>query len=326
MDILEELKMDGVGGCKTESKVQKGNKGDDGINRGTGGGASGGAQPYGAYGNSESGSATDANRIHDVYAYGGAGGSGTSYSGGNSGQTAIGGPNRNEVITYINGAAGSNLGGTGGGLLIIYGDSILNNGNIYSNGKYGQYGNGTGGGSINIFYKNQIIQGTMQATRGGNGSGNYGAEGGEGTVTIFSIIKEEPVVFYRAGETGVENWRKAGESTNIIIQETPYLVLQTYQVGIADLYYNEPINIENFNYIKIEKEHGGTRTCKGFDVILGTSPGNSDIMTYSINNLDEINNIPINNVEQKDIYFGLRLTTVSGDSRTYNIKSIQFLK
>ena len=187
LDIPKELKKDGVGGCKTEEKQVKGNKGNDGINRQTGGGASGGAQPYGAYGNSEYGDITSSNRIHNVYAYGGAGGRGTSYSGGNSGQSAGGGPDKNNVNRYIYGAAGSNLGGEGGGLLIIYANSILNNNKILSNGRFGQYGNGTGGGSINIFYKEQITEGTIQATKGGNGGGYYGAEGGNGTVTIQKL-------------------------------------------------------------------------------------------------------------------------------------------
>ncbi len=142
---------------------------------------------------------------------------------------------------------------------------------------------------------------------------------------VLDKVEIKTLTLYKAGETGVENWTGTGDRNNIFVQQTPYIMFQTYQVGIATLTYNEPIDIEEFKNIKIEKEYSGSQNCSGFDVILGTSPGSSDILTYSINDFDEINTVPINEVNQKEVYFGIRLTVAAGNVRIYNIKSIQFL-
>lgn len=182
MDIVKDIIME-CGSYDTRGKTQNGQSGRDGTNRQTGGGGSGYAHASGAYGSSESGSITSSTRVHNVYAYGGAGGRGTSYSGGNPGTSVRARPNINIINYTVRGASGSNLGGTGGGLLIIYANSILNNNKILSNGIQKQ--NGTGGGSINIFYKDKIVEGTMQATRGNADA--FGGIGGNGTVTIQNI-------------------------------------------------------------------------------------------------------------------------------------------
>ena len=67
-----------------------------------------------------------------------------------------------------------------GGLLIIYADTInTKDGGIFSRGKSGPYasgygicGGGSGGGSINVFYKNQINKGTINAGNGCVTTGN----------------------------------------------------------------------------------------------------------------------------------------------------------
>lgn len=163
------------------------NKGEDGNNRKTGGGASG--QAGGGYGIS------------------GAGSAGTSYSGGSggggsyrtwtysSGQGSSGQPNGGQG-GYGSRATGSGTsGGSGGagnpsglgygdgyqngqngtgGLLMMHANNFLNNGKIDSNGSNGgltvMNGGGSGGGSINIFFEENIIKGTISAI-GGNWAG-----------------------------------------------------------------------------------------------------------------------------------------------------------
>lgn len=91
----------------------------------------------------------------------------------------------------------NNNGATGtGGLLIIYTNSLINNGTIESKGSdggalTGVSGGASGGGSINIFYKtlfegNKPIATGGLAKKGGGGS-NTMIAGGEGSVCIGSI-------------------------------------------------------------------------------------------------------------------------------------------
>lgn len=146
--------------------------GEDGINRQTGGGASGYANATGA-------------NVSVLYkssanAYGGAGAKGTSYSGGDSGQNAVAVAkslsswDKQNSYVSVSGKPGLELGGTGGGLLVIYSNSILNNGIISSNGKNkGTFNDGgTGGGSINLFYTKEIKAGIISAIGGSMAGGN----------------------------------------------------------------------------------------------------------------------------------------------------------
>ncbi len=153
----------------------------------------------------------------------GAGGNGTSYSGGAGGGAGCGkwgqygkagsstggaggaGDAWGTRVPSAGGGAGNpggrgvnaNSGGTGiGGLLIITANSIENNGTITANGSkggngsYAGNGGGSGGGSINLFYKSNITRGTINANGGAGGKGDGwagGGAGGAGSVTIGNI-------------------------------------------------------------------------------------------------------------------------------------------
>jgi len=89
------------------------------------------------------------------------------------------------------GGSGDAVGENGtGGLLIMYANSIANNGTIDSNGsKGGNTNTGSGGssgaGSINIFYNEQYQNaGTIEAV-GVNSTSS--AKSGDGSVTIGTI-------------------------------------------------------------------------------------------------------------------------------------------
>ena len=193
-----------------------GKKGSDGINRQTGGGASGGINI----------------RHWTGEGYSGAGGKGTSYCGGTGGgayskpgySDSAGGSGANNGgaggngvtvnattygIRYYAGSGAGNptgkekffyygekatINGSGengcGGLLIIYANTIKNNGQIQSNGSkgglakegynsYSAAGGSSGGGTINIFYKEQYeSKGTILANGGvAVGSRAYGGAG-----------------------------------------------------------------------------------------------------------------------------------------------------
>ena len=202
------------------------NAGQTGTNRKTGGGGSGSAY------NSAAQSST-------IY-YSGTGSAGTSYSGGTGGggsmyysyynpypkRTYVG---RQGGSGSINGGAGGNgtyysstystaltaagagnPGGTGstylvqsngtGGLLIIYGDKIVNEGNISANGSNGASvstnynhdnyagGGASGGGSINMLYNTTCTKGTITANGGTGGSSRLvGGNGGSGSISIGNI-------------------------------------------------------------------------------------------------------------------------------------------
>ena len=165
-----------------------GNSGNNGINRQTGGGASGDAISYCYHGWSYG-------RSSAVYCitYSGNGSNGTSYSGGFAGSNGtcydasgdldkIRGWHKwqakNGEIGYQNGGSGA------GGLLTIYGNNIVNSstGKIEANGSNG----GTGGGSINIFYGNNYKNENVIEANGGT------PKGGNGTVTITNLGDKTP--------------------------------------------------------------------------------------------------------------------------------------
>ena len=201
----------------------RGNKGQDGINRSTGGGGSGGVRR---------------GKTNSTWFYSGAGGQGTSYSGGsggggcagtgNIGQSAEagasnggkGGNARARKTTEWNYSAGGGAGNPGGkpaisgsgltaypgkdgtgGLLIIHASQIINNGIIQANGSdggsattTGEYihttgGGGSGGGSVNLFFTQLIEEGIIEAKggSGGVGSSSSGGPGGDGSVVLTKL-------------------------------------------------------------------------------------------------------------------------------------------
>lgn len=87
-----------------------------------------------------------------------------------------------------------------GGLLIIYGKSVINNRNFISTGSLAATNSSwmvcgsSGGGSINIFYQDNYISGTNNISGGekqcGNSTGNgncYGGAGGNGSISSGCI-------------------------------------------------------------------------------------------------------------------------------------------
>ena len=174
-------------GYDTTSSILLGNKGKDGSERQTGGAGAG---------NGGVGSYRNIWGLHTYYAEGGKGAAGTSYSGG------ISGMNGSVSTWYVAGNGwyhsqqpgtdGPSNGGYGaGGLLILYGNNVINeeSGVIEASGinikttdvKTTKENNG--GGSINIFSNtNYNNKGTIEA----NGSGS----GGNGTVTINNLKPE----------------------------------------------------------------------------------------------------------------------------------------
>ena len=188
--------------------------------RATGGGASGAANfgdcsgykvysGAGAAGTSYSGGSGGGGSSRNAYSNydpqniaqpnGGTGGvgSGTRYStnwaarygGGGAGNPGgLGGSDGNgNVEDYI----GEN--GTGG-LLIIYGNSVMNGNTISANGSKGGVatnrasGGSSGGGSINIFYNISFTNNlNIQAAGGEYADGTKGGLGGEGSVSVGSI-------------------------------------------------------------------------------------------------------------------------------------------
>ena len=188
--------------------------GNNGTNRQTGGGGSGGAF------NNVSGTVYSGRGGTGTSYSGGSGGGGTTYRGGggvtgNAGSSS-GGAGGNAYSNYYSNTAGyaagggagnpggsyagssccaKNSGQTGtGGLLIINTDALENTGTINSSGMKGGYGSGasggsSGGGSINIFYRTLISEGTITST-GGTAESN-GSKGGDGSVTLTQLVLDE---------------------------------------------------------------------------------------------------------------------------------------
>lgn len=84
-----------------------------------------------------------------------------------------------------------------GGLLIIYGNSVINNGMLSSKGSSSKTittgsnqsfrgGGSSGGGSINVFYRDNIEPGNISVVSGTAYS--YGGKGGNGTFNIGKIV------------------------------------------------------------------------------------------------------------------------------------------
>lgn len=197
-------------------------KGNDGIDRQTGGGGSGGAKykknsGSGSNGTSYSGGTggggieCSSRNGDNGEANGGAGGRGCAN---NSGGYELGGGGAGNPGGYAYGAYryrqdGLTLDGSAydggwplkelgmgesgtGGLLIIYTNNLINNSIINangSNGGAGKIGGGSsGGGSINIFYTNKIKVGSISSNGGkAVGTKNVGGAGGNGTINTCSI-------------------------------------------------------------------------------------------------------------------------------------------
>lgn len=88
-----------------------------------------------------------------------------------------------------------------GGLLIIYASVVYNsNGTITANGVgvndinggYNKSGS-SGGGSINIFYKESMTNGKLEA----NGGKNAGIQGGTGSITMGNIKEGNFICEYK---------------------------------------------------------------------------------------------------------------------------------
>lgn len=194
-----------LGGAKVTTgafdSFTAGNKGHDGEGRMTGGGGSG---------------VRNRSTSSSPIIQSGAGGTGTSYSGGtgggavsrgaSGGSAEDGNPNGGKGGDRYGTTGGTTGGGVGnpsgtssaitssgtGGLLVVYSESLYNNGEITANGvqaattvKAG--GGSSGGGSINIFYqKTYENNGIVEAS-----GGLVGAKGGAGGTGSVSILKME---------------------------------------------------------------------------------------------------------------------------------------
>lgn len=100
------------------------------------------------------------------------------------------------LLLQIGGGKGA---GNPGGLLIIYGKSVVNKCSITAGGSSGGNcglsdsgsGGGSGGGSINIFYSVHFEKGNISANGGSagriSGRGALGAQGGNGCISHGSI-------------------------------------------------------------------------------------------------------------------------------------------
>ena len=212
-----------------------GNNGQEGKNRATGGGASGGsggtnplASGSGSSGTSYSGgsggggiycvSGTCNQPGNNASTNGGAGGTGVVSADGYTVYASGGAGNNAGKSAYSTGRTDGNTQNTQaesgtGGLLIIYADTISNNGNITANGsnvngkKYSDEnrhagGGASGAGSINIFFNNIRKTGSITATGGISSldtSGiNYsaiGGSGGNGSISLYSISDNNEIKY-----------------------------------------------------------------------------------------------------------------------------------
>lgn len=205
-----------TGGDSVKSSISA-NDGENGTNRQTGGGSSGGFNYFGggATGTSYSGGTAGGGNNGDVggYASGGQanGASGGRGSAGNSSGYESGGGGAGNPGGF--GHSGGDLPGWQygwgddwginhnldgkngtGGLLIIFSKNVINTGNIEANGSSG--GNGivgggsSGGGSINIFYTYSYENSnTIQADGGKSvGQENKGGAGGTGSISVGQIL------------------------------------------------------------------------------------------------------------------------------------------
>lgn len=120
-----------------------------------------------------------------------------------------------------------------GGLLIIYANDMINNGNLTSAGSRGGQnkvydhstcGGSSGGGSINVFYKNSISGANNMNAAGGTGvastsSGGTSGAGGEGSITVtkvaYTLNYEEKEIVLDVGEKyGIDNQKISYQTLN----------------------------------------------------------------------------------------------------------------
>ena len=211
-----------IGGAGGPSAVMSyegrvpGLKSADGINRQTGGGASGSAFRGASYAYTVRSGAGGAGTSYS----GGAGGGGisarernwTGYSGSSAGGAGGNGLSNYETRGYCGGGGAGNPGGVGnyqgsananysgkngtGGLLIIYANTYINNGTVSADGVEGGLANtrvpasggSSGGGSVNIFYSEMINAETSITTANGGAAQAYGGcAGANGCVTFTQI-------------------------------------------------------------------------------------------------------------------------------------------
>ena len=247
--------------------------GKSGINRATGGGGSGaiyarradfasfirtsGAGAAGtSYSGGSAGGGIDTNysgtyAAGNAAANGGAGGNAFAarkssswaarYAGGGAGNTAgIGKYTASGTTVAGNNTSYSGKNGTGG-LLILYADTLYNNGTISSNGSLGGSGRAgggsSGGGSINIFARIITENGTQIANGGTATGGTKGGAGGNGSVTVNEL-------------GSVLNYSK--KSINLNVQDT-------YEIEKAKLSYTklndiqtEDLSIGNLEYESLD--------------------------------------------------------------------------
>ena len=204
----------GAGGLSVTASVSRlgssevaGNAGKNGSKRRTGGGGSGQAYAFTSTNTRKMSSTSGSGSAGTSYSSGsGGGGSSSSYM--SSSTTTIYGNN-----AEINGGAGGNssIYGCGAGnptltnnsnisysrtagLLIVYGNSILNNGTFNSNGSIGflpssspLYCGCSGGGSINIFYTDTCTIGTVSAVGGDISNSTLDGAGGNGSISSGCI-------------------------------------------------------------------------------------------------------------------------------------------
>lgn len=162
-------------------------KGGQGTSYSGGAGSGGCCSPQGA--NNVAGGAPGTN--------GGAGGAGSALGDGAAAGGGAGNPGGN-VNTWNKAPMGQKGNDGTGGLLIIYGNNIINNSVISSNGSEGGNskagGGSSGGGSVNIFYENDFSNtdsSRITATGGKESGGSYkGGRGGNGSVTIKAITRQ----------------------------------------------------------------------------------------------------------------------------------------
>ncbi len=208
------------GGSSADQNTVKGNPGSNGEGRQTGGGGSGGASCNSCTGVSGSGSigtsysgGTGGGSVSRIYTngnatggqtFGGVGGSSTAYQNSCTYNKSAGGgagnPGGNGAI-WCSGYAEKGKNGTGG-LLIIFTNTLENNGTISANGAnggagrssfentkgWGTSGGSSGGGSINIFYHTSLTSGVVNANGGiSPRADGTGGNGGNGSITYTKI-------------------------------------------------------------------------------------------------------------------------------------------
>ena len=306
-----------------------GSSGISGIGRQTGGGGAGtalGTNPKkagdGEAGTSYSGGSGGGGSYHTTStgtyeggngaSNGGSGGNGAIKADGDGGTGASGGAgNPAGIDAYlssgnaIGNSSSSKLAEDGtGGLLIIYTDKFVNNGNIESKGsnvnskkisteKRHSGGGASGGGSINIFYKKALSIGNINVSGGisimnstGMTYSGKGGNGGAGTATIGTIVNDE-------FSNTLYNFEYTGDEQIFITPATGYYLLETW--GAQGGSYSETVKGGYGGYsigkIKLTKNDklyiniGGSGSCNyagGNTTIISKGGYNGGGNSYSI--------------------------------------------